>query len=67
MSDELTVEDARTELREFPDMEIQLTVRARTAGWRVWLGLRGGNFYGSTLSDCMAQIRAWKHSQEQER
>ena len=59
-----TVEEALKELRDdFPDVAIQLTARVSGTGWRVWLGLRGGNFYGSTLSQAMAQVRKWKEEQ----
>lgn len=61
----ITVESALAELRElFPDVEIQFTARVNAQGWRVWLGLRGGNFYGTTLSEAMAQVRTWKESQQ---
>jgi hypothetical protein len=60
---ELPVESALKELREmFPDVEIHLTVNTRGTSWRIWLGMRGGNQYGSSLDDAMNQVRAWSKS-----
>lgn len=81
MGDELTVEEALEELREmFPDMTLQVDVSAwywRKDGddaeaerdTKITVGLFGGSkvFHAATSSDCMAQVRAFKQSQEQER
>jgi hypothetical protein len=60
MNNEPTVEECLSELSPmFPDVEIQSTTNARGTSWRIWLGMRGGNQYGSTLSKAMDQVRQW--------
>lgn len=63
---EQSVEDCLKELREFPDVEIRFTARANSQGWRVWVGLRGGNFYGPTLDQAMEEFRQW-HAEQAKR
>jgi hypothetical protein len=58
---EYAVEAALAELiPTFPDAEIVSTTNARGTSWRIWLGMRGGNQYGESLDEAMAQVKQWK-------
>jgi hypothetical protein len=64
MSSEPTVEECLSELGPmFPDVEIQSITNARGTSWRIWLGMRGGNQYGATLPEAMAEVRNWHKEQ----
>lgn len=81
MSDEFSVESCLKELRQvLPDRVWEIICRAGQTPSTVWANewcVRSftvdttgtlwseRHHYGSTLFDCMNQVRAYKHSQEQ--
>lgn len=68
MSPELTVEEALNQLREmFPD---GVDYEIKFGNWLVpvqvllWREMTSHTFSAETLSECMAQVRAWKEPQK---
>ena len=71
-SGELTAEQCLAELREISGSYPQIIIDLRDCGsetneqgrieYTIQIGANGQDFTGTTLADCMAQVRAWKGS-----